>query len=382
MRGRSCVFLLILVAACGPSAPVGPDADTRPDASPPDAMYTGDADGDGISDLDEGRYDVPPKDTDGDGTPDWMDLDSDNDGVSDEDEGTEDWDADGTPNNVDPTNSVVMSVNYPTGAPLNFERIELDGTHEPFSTFTGLTEEVKIATVRSGNVGGFVTGDLFVGNGIDGQIVRITDDGATIINPWVDLPGAANGLLRGSMYVDRTGIYGGDLIAVTTGGEVWRITSAGVPTLLADLDVHLEGVVVVPNVPVRFGPLAGKIIAGAEEQVNIHAFDDTGLVATYMLGVAVEDIDYVEARENFFGVNFGSSRLLGAAGSELLSINGDIMLTQETVPVGNSGLSRVNFDGTNVITQPIGLTVDSAIPAQWEHTTLAPAGISEIPPIE
>jgi hypothetical protein len=346
MRLRDVVVPAMLAAAaaagaCGPSAPKTPDG--APDAfvDPPDAQFSGDADGDGISDLDEGRYDPIPPDTDGDGAPDWMDTDSDNDGITDEDEGTNDVDGDGVPDYQDPTNSsapgpitltavstpfnspigidhheptnsVVMSVNYPSGTPLNFELIAADGSHMAFSTFSGLTEEVKIATVRSGNIGGFVPGDLFVGNGIDGQIVRITDGGATIINPWVDLPGDANGLLRGSLYIDRTGIYGGDLIAVTTGGEVWRVTSTAVPTRLADIDVHLEGLIVVPNIPVRFGPVAGKIISGAEEQGVMHAFDDTGLVGTYSLGVAIEDIDYVTARENFFGVNFGTSRLLGA----------------------------------------------------------------------
>lgn len=408
---RAAALVLLAAAACGPS-PLGADAAHDAFVDPPDAQFSGDADHDGIPDLVEGRYDTPPRDTDGDGAPDWMDTDSDNDGVSDQDEGTDDVDGDGTPDYVDPTNSglpspitltaisttfnqpvgidhyepanaVVMSVNYPSGTPQNFELIAADGTHMAFSTFSGLTEEVKIATVRSGNVGGFVTGDLFVGNGVDGQIVRITDNGNTIVNPWVDLPGDGNGLLRGSLYVDRTGIYGGDLIAVTTGGEVWRITSAGAPTRLADLDVHLEGAIVVPNIPARFGPLAGKIIAGAEEQVMLHAFDDTGLVGSYALGVAVEDIDYVSPNENFFGVNFGSSRLLGAPASELAPLVGDILLTNEVVTTGTAGLSRLHVDGAGaLVAEPVPLSATSEIPAQWEHVTMSPAGISEIPPIE
>lgn len=408
---RAVYLALVTVVACGPSAKHDPDA--APDAfvDPPDAMFTGDADHDGIGDFDEGRYDTPPRDTDGDGTPDWMDPDSDNDGVNDVDEGTGDVDGDGNPNYTDPTNSsapgpitltavsttfnspigidhyeptnsVVMSVNYPSGTPLNFELIQADGTHMPFSTFSGLTEEVKIATVRTGNTGGFVPGDLFTGNGTDGQIVRITDNGGTIINPWVDLPGDANGLLRGSLYVDRTGIYNDDLIAVTTGGEVWRITAGGTPTLIADLDVHLEGLVVVPNVPVRFGPIAGKIIAGAEEQGMMHAFDATGLVGSYSLGVAIEDIDYVNPNENFFGVNFGTSRLLGAPASELAPLVGDILLTTETVTAGASGLARLHWDGTTLVAEPIPLSPTSEIPGQWEHVTMSSAGIAEIPPIE
>src|SRR4030095_6885952 len=128
----------------------------------------------------------------------------------------------------EPTDSVVMSVNYASGNPFNFERVEADGTHVQFSAISGLSDEVKIATARSGSV--FPSGTLFTGNGIDGQITQISPDGSSIINPWVSLPGAGNGLMRGSLYVDRTGVYGGDVIAVTTAGEVWRINSAGVPT--------------------------------------------------------------------------------------------------------------------------------------------------------
>ena len=135
--------------------------------------------------------------------------------------------------------------------------------------------------------------------------------------------------MRGSLYVDRTGVFGGDLIAVTTAGEVWRITSAGVPTLLADVNTHLEGVNVVPNDPVRYGPLAGQILAGAENQGRMYAIDAAGDVDFYTFGVAIEDIDLIPANENFFGVNFGSSKLLGAPASAFSSMVGDILLTQE-----------------------------------------------------
>lgn len=400
-----CLAALALVTACGSS----PRPDGEIDATvPPDGP--GDYDGDGIPDDTEGR-DGPggPRDTDGDGAPDFKDLDSDDDGFGDADEGTGDLDGDGVGNWIDPinnvppptvtftaisttfnspigidyhepTDSVVMSVNYPSGAPLNFERVELDGAHQPFSSYTGLTEEVKIATVRSGGAGGFVTGDLFVGNGLDGQIARITDGGATVLNPWVTLPGAGpHGLMRGSLYIDRTGVFGGDLIAVTTVGEVWRITAAGVPTLLASVGTHLEGMVTVPMARGRFGPLAGKIIAGAEAQGLLYAIDTAGTVQTYDLGIAIEDIDVVMPEENFFGVNFGTSTLLGVPATAWAQIPGDIILTTETVVAGASGLARLFWDGTILAAQPLPLGAGSAPVGQWEHTTFAAAGIVEIP---
>ncbi len=363
-----------------------------------------DSDQDGISDAVEGDAD-----TDGDGVLDFRDEDSDADGMSDVSEGGGDNDGDGIPNFKDtfndgeppaisftqistefnnpigidyhePTNTIVVSVNYPAGAPRSFERIELDGSHEAFSDVVGLTDEVKIATARPDSPGGFIAGDLFVGNGLDGQITRITDNGATTIDPWVDLPGDGNGLMRGSLFVDRTGDWGGDLIAVTTSGQVWRIDSAGTPTHVVTVGVHLEGCVVVPNAPVRFGPLAGKVIAGAEGQGLLYAVGTDGSVENYSLGVNVEDIDLIGPHENYFGVNFGTKKLLGAAAAQFEPMVGDILLTQEMVTAGQSGLYRLQWNGADLVAQPIPVAEGSATVAQWEHVTFAGAGINEVQP--
>src|SRR4029453_5620696 len=136
--------------------------------------------------------------------------------------------------------------------------------------------------------------------------------------------------MRGSLYVDRTGLYNGDLIVCTTEGEVWRVNDVAEPTPIADVNVHLEGLVVVPDVPVRFGPLAGKILAGAGAQGILWAFDANGIDPLFAAGsgplttagepVYIEDIDIVTPNENFFGVNYGNSKLLGAAASDFLAL--------------------------------------------------------------
>jgi hypothetical protein len=193
--------------------------------------------------------------------------------------------------------------------------------------------------------------------------------------------------MRGSLYLDRTGIYGGDLIVCTTEGEVWRVSDAGTATPIADVNQHLEGLVVVPDVPVRFGPLAGRILAGAEATGILWVFDadgvDPAFPAGLTLGVSVEDIDVVTPNENFFGVNFGNSRLLGAPASDFLSMRGDVILTQENVAAGSSGLYRLSWDGATFTAQPVPLSASSAaVTPQWEHVTFAAAGIVEIPPVD
>jgi len=301
-----------------------------------------------------------------------------------------------TPIGIDyhePTNTVAMSVNYGSGGnPYNFELVASDGTRTQFSSISGMSDEVKIATVRSVARGGsaqslaqgFLVGELFTGNGIDGEIVRISPNGSSTFT-W-SLPGAGNGLMRGSLYVDRTGVYNGDLIVVTTGGEVWRIASSAPAncatgcTKIADVNTHLEGVITVPNDPIKYGSIAGKIIAGAEGPGLMYVFDANGFVGTHNLGVAIEDIDLIQANENFFGVNFGTNKLLGASASDFASMVGDILLTQE-FGGGPSGLFRLYWNGTSLVAESIGLSLGSATPGQWEHVTFAPAGILEIPAV-
>jgi len=279
-----------------------------------------------------------------------------------------------------PLNSMVFSINYPTGAGGNFARFDIgSGTFQLFSTISGLTEEVKIATARPGNPGGWAVGTMFTGNGVDGQITRINPDGTLFGGSalWVDLNpiGTGNGLMRGSLYVDRTGVWSGDLIAVTTVGQVWRINSAGAATMVANVSTHLEGVATVPNDP-KYGPLAGKIIAGAEGQGRLYAFDTTGASQFFTLGVNVEDIDLIDAGENFFGVNFGTSRILAAPASDFASLVGDILLTQEFPAGGGTGLYRLHWNGVSLVADQFTLNAGSVVPGQWEHVSFGPVPIS------
>ena len=94
MKLGSVCAALVFVVACGPASSGGGDDTTGSE---------GDADGDMISDADEGI--ASAVDTDGDGTPDYLDDDSDGDGIPDYREAGDgdtataplDSDADGTP---------------------------------------------------------------------------------------------------------------------------------------------------------------------------------------------------------------------------------------------------------------------------------------------
>ncbi len=265
-----------------------------------------------------------------------------------------------------PTNQVVISVNYPTGMPHNFELVSRDGQRERFSSVSGLRDEVKIATARDRR-GGFQPGELFVGTGTPGVVARVSADGSTIEDPWVTLPGE-NGLLRGSLHVDRTGVFGGDLIAVTTEGGVWRVSSSGNATRLADVGERLEGLTTIPSDEEKYGPWAGNILAGAEEEGRIYAIDPDGKYDSYELGIEPEDIDVIAASENFFGVDYGGSTLWGAPPTEFAEMVGDVLIAQEHPGI----LWHVRWDGEEFDVRELARV------SQWEHVTFSSAGISEV----
>ena len=85
---RYLLGFLFVAAACGPNGGIVThhDGGHTGDMGSPIMCVNGpkDSDGDGISDVDEG---APNTDTDGDGTPDYLDDDSDNDGIPDAIEG-------------------------------------------------------------------------------------------------------------------------------------------------------------------------------------------------------------------------------------------------------------------------------------------------------
>ena len=96
---------------------------------------------------------------------------------------------------------MLVSVNYGNGQPHNFELINPDGSHQTFSTVSGLSDEVYFTIARDEggghSRGGFLAGEMLTGTGAPGVIARVSPDGSTIVNPWVQLAGET-GVLRDS----------------------------------------------------------------------------------------------------------------------------------------------------------------------------------------
>lgn len=273
-----------------------------------------------------------------------------------------------------PSRKLILSANAPTGDPNSFELLASDGGHSGFSNVAGLQGEVLVVTARDDGQGvsrgGFQPGTLFASTGAPGVIALISADGASVQNPWVVLPEETESIT--GLHVDRTGVFGGDLIAVTAAGGVWRVSSSATPTRLADLDMLLAGVTVVPDDPERYGPWAGKVLVGAKEEGSVYTIDAQGLFESLPVGLDPQDIDIVPAHENLYAIDHASQALLGAAEGALTSVIGDILITQESPGV----IARLRWDGTRFVVAGL------AEAAGLKQVAFSPSGVGEIPAVK
>jgi hypothetical protein len=297
------------------------------------------------------------------------------------------------------SNTVLFSLHYSDGEPFNFARLTQSATFEQFSQIHGLSDEVYMASPRSGpNVAaGFTAGDVFTGNGQDGEVLRISFDGsssslfATLRDP--SNPTGSVGLLRGGLQFDQTGVWGGNLLVVTTLGYVFVVHSNGLFELVTHFDLgangvsETEGVTVVPNDVNKFGVFAGNILTGFDQQPDMLACTPARVCTRH----TVSNVDpndspstwsfegfHVADGGNFYGCDFVNNRVLAASADDFAAqgMEGDLIFSQE-----NGLLSRfvVTAQGEakfeQILYDPSGET-----PGQWEGTTFAYAGVGTIQP--
>lgn len=244
------------------------------------------------------------------------------------------------------------------------------------------------ATVPAGAcLGGFDTGDAFAGNGQPGQIVKLPGTGETAINPWVTLP-VETAVDRNNVHQDASCSFDGDLIVATNNGQaggstVWRITAAGVPSLIVTLEAHLDFVLTLPGDAVRFGPIAGRVVAG-DASGTLFAIDAGGTVLTvgaaaggfqnYATERAIRpaSLDLIPQGDpdvagdgDFFAVDTENNRLLTAANAQFDCHCGNLLMTESA-----SGLSVLSWNGTAFNLVAVPTTAEPAVSA-WGAVNFA-----------
>ena len=237
-----------------------------------------------------------------------------------------------------PSNSLIVSSLTAGG----FVRIYTNGVSSntivnAWSTISGLLEEAKLATVKT-TANGFTNGDMYFGNNAVTKIGWLSANCTTSNLNWATLTNDT--YIRGGLYLDQSGSFGGDLIAVTgnaqtgtnAGGGVWRIKSSGVTTHIVTItNTHLEGVITLTNDPAKWGPWAGKIITGAESKSppEIYAISTNGTYATFQLGIEPEDFDLIPTNQDLYcTVESGPPGVAKLSRSYFAPYVGDLLVTQ------------------------------------------------------
>jgi hypothetical protein len=292
------------------------------------------------------------------------------------------------------TNALIVSVRY-VATPedgTNFVRIDTNASVTPWSGVRNIFDEKKLAIVHE-TANGFTNGFGYFGTDVNGQIGRFWPDASQWTTNWITLSTnslGADALLRGGLYVDRTGLWAHDLIAVTggaeyQGGEVWQIDANTNATLLVNItNTHLEGVITLPNDAQRYGPLAGKIVTGAEAIAPplVYSIDTNRALVGFDLGIEPEDFNIIPTNQDFYltaqEANLGgNSRIMKLSHTLLTNYWGDLMITQEGAVDNTNGpaLFILHWNSTNSVFDVHRISFNQA----FEHCRFAPIDIPSAP---
>ena len=204
-------------------------------------------------------------------------------------------------------------------------------------------------------IGGFPNRDLYVAQG-GGAIHHLSNTGADL---GVFVSGLS-GQVRGISF-DSIGTFGGDMLVTTDNGSVYRINSAGVPTLLATLGADTEGLDVAPLG--AFGPYSGQLIVVSEGTGRMHAIAPGG--GAVDIGVQLfsgpEELTFVPLNlgasgnpvEGWYGARY-TPDVLKADASQFAGLQGDAVITLENASTNN--MIDVHWNGSTFIVTTIGST--------------------------
>jgi hypothetical protein len=264
-----------------------------------------------------------------------------------------------------PSNSLIVSANSFNSFDDVFAQVHTNTAgallETNWTTLHDLTQgdldEINFSTVKV-TANGFTNGEVYYtgeldDTGTNSYIGKISADGRSWQTSWATLTNENDYV--GGTYVDQTGVFGGDLIAVTDRGGVWRVKSSGQATLLANVgrSVFLEGVLTLPNDVTKYGPWAGKIITGDSDDGLIWVIDTNGVVTNYNFGFPPESFAVIPTNQPLYclsGSENNINALLKVSSDNFTNNIGDIVIpTEEWEGDGDSDFYIVHWNGTNFV---------------------------------
>lgn len=256
-----------------------------------------------------------------------------------------------------PTRNLVISSAQPTRLELFSVTSRSEIVSRELFSKIGAPNSIAVARDKKST---FTPGEMFLGFDKN-TILRISADASEITK--IKLAGDAAAIE--GLAIDETNAFGGDLIAVTETGKIWRINASSGRNLLLDLNTSTKGLTIVPNEIQRYGWLAGKLLVGATQQQGIYVVDEDGQITFFSLGVNLQDIDIIPPEENLFTVSKRKNKLFGISSDKLADRVGDILITSPEA----KAFYMLDWNGTAFQTSAI------EIAEEIDQTTFAPISL-------
>jgi hypothetical protein len=283
-----------------------------------------------------------------------------------------------------PQHGFILPINYTANNP-TFGLLSTNGTVSTWSSLAGIDSpyEVRIATVKV-TTNGLTAGDLLFGNGTPGGIGWLSADATSSNTNWLTISNEPN--LIQALYVDETGLWSNDVLAVSGGDDrlystnlnIWRIHYRTNVNLLASVPAqHLEGLLTVPT-NTTYGPIAGTLLTGDELLGTTFSIDLNGAVTAYpSFGIFPDQFRLVSPSNDLYCVSFNgsASQILKISRTWLTNYVGDIMIEQSGETVQYPELFFMRWNGTNFDIHGIRLNNGQFL----EKSTFAPV---DLPPVQ
>jgi hypothetical protein len=212
----------------------------------------------------------------------------------------------------------------------------------------------EIYVSSSLGLGGFGARDVFAGEqgspSTIGTIYRFNNDGTGQMMFVTGLLGGVRGI-----GFDPYGLYGNDMIVTTFAGNVYRVNSSGVATLLASVGEDTEGLSFAPQ---DYGPTypKGTLIVASETSGNLRAISPLGVVTVIANVQSAEMVSFVplnlgisgDPLEGFYAANYAVD-VIKAPASDFTAYLGDLVVTGETTHL----LTDLKWNGSSFVAAPI-----------------------------
>lgn len=222
----------------------------------------------------------------------------------------------------------------------------------PLPIAPGSAGEIYVSS--SLGLGGFASRNVFAGSQNFGTVWTYANGATTTDAATVFVTGLVGGVR--SIAFDPYGAYGNNMIVATSAGYVYRVSSAGVATLLANVGADTEGLDFMPQ---AFGPHpAGTLVVLSEGNGRVRAISAAGVVTDLGLQfntpemISFVPLDFaltVDPLAGFYAARY-PNEVVKASAVDFAAYAGQAIVTEE----GTHDLYAVSYDGSNFTRTYIG----------------------------